>query len=198
MLKRVFLAATVVLSIITDLATAFNPLGESRQAAVLINDTVYVYGGDRQNITTTNLYAIDLSLPWNCSNTPWVDRTSDAGNFDVPLTGLHAMWPSPNGRSFYVWGGGNNLLKALAQSGFNQYDVVTRSWSRPSAIANMPQQRKEMSAAWTSTGVAYIWSGHGDKYTGISKFTLSHPPANAQTYYRCLSSRIFYEHSIRF
>ncbi|RUS27730.1 hypothetical protein BC938DRAFT_482815 [Jimgerdemannia flammicorona] len=167
MLKRAFLAATVVLSIIADLATAFTPLAEGRQAAVLIDDTVYVYGGERQNVTLTNLYTLDLSVPWSCSNASWVDRTSDAGTFDVPLTGYHAMWPSPDGRSFYVWGGENELRKALVQSGFNQYDVVTRSWSRPSAITNMPQQRMEMSAAWTSTGVAYIWSGYGGGNTGF-------------------------------
>ncbi|RUS29733.1 hypothetical protein BC938DRAFT_480306 [Jimgerdemannia flammicorona] len=152
--------------IMAYLSTAFTPKGSWAQTGLLLNNTIYVYGGNRTTETSSNLYALDVSHPWWCTNPAWVDRTSDAGSFAVPQTADNAMWPSADGRSFYVWGGGSILKTTLSQSGFAQYNVDTRTWSLPSAISNMSQQRREITAAWTASGIAYIWSGVTDVFTG--------------------------------
>ncbi|RUS32081.1 hypothetical protein BC938DRAFT_476333 [Jimgerdemannia flammicorona] len=168
MSKPTFLAIVTLLATIAHRATGFIPASQYNQAAVLINDTIYVFGGSiiRPYTTVKSLYSLDISQPWISTNPSWVDLTITTGNSTVPLSDSHAMWPSADGESFYVWGGGNSRGQPLLQSGFAQYNTVTRNWTLPSAIINMPQQRDYISASWTSSGVAYIWAGEGDYYTG--------------------------------
>ncbi|RUS31992.1 hypothetical protein BC938DRAFT_476549 [Jimgerdemannia flammicorona] len=142
-------------------ANTITSLGTAAQSAVLIESTIYVYGGEGDNGPISNLYTLDVSLPWETSSPPWYDRTSDAGTFTVPQVKSHAMWPSLDSNFFYIWGGSNEGEDSTkqAQNGFAQYNVVTRNWSLPSAIANMPQQRSDLTVAWNSSGFAHIWGG---------------------------------------
>ncbi|RUS34369.1 hypothetical protein BC938DRAFT_480948 [Jimgerdemannia flammicorona] len=70
-----------------------------------------------------------------------------------------------------IGGFSDDLLAIIECSdtfGFAKYNVVTKTWSLPSDYANVPQQRRLMSAAWTPSGVAYIWGGYSDVYSGES------------------------------
>ncbi|RUS29153.1 hypothetical protein BC938DRAFT_480985, partial [Jimgerdemannia flammicorona] len=141
----------------------FTPLAEYGHSSLLIKNTIYIPGGDHTTKTTvSSLFALDVSQPWPSIKPPWVDRTSDAGIVTTPISAFYAMFPSADGDSFYVWGGGNDDRKALIQNGFAQYNTVTRTWSLPSSIVNMPSQRRFVRAACTSSGVAYMWSGISD------------------------------------
>ncbi|RUS31045.1 hypothetical protein BC938DRAFT_478563 [Jimgerdemannia flammicorona] len=174
MSKHTFLAILALLATVAHLAAGFTPAPQYGQSAVLTNNTIFVCGGTRlinsQYVTVTNLYSLDVSQPWTSTNPPWVDLTDTTSSIAVPLSSYYAMWPSADNGSFYVWGGGNNLNRSLLQSGFSQYNIVTRIWSLPSTIANMPQQRRLLSAAWTSSGVAYMWGGQGDASNGQMVF----------------------------
>ncbi|RUS29622.1 hypothetical protein BC938DRAFT_480440 [Jimgerdemannia flammicorona] len=171
MAKPIFQILLVLLTVVSHRATAFTPLGQWAQTAVLIDSTVYVYGGSYlSNMGSKKLYTFDVSLPWTTTTPVWVDHTNDSGNSFAPLTSYQTMWPSNDNKSFYVWGGGNGFGVNLTESGFAQYHIDTKTWSLPSETAtiNVPQQRRESAAAITSFGVAYIWSGIGDSNTGVT------------------------------
>ncbi|RUS31640.1 hypothetical protein BC938DRAFT_477382, partial [Jimgerdemannia flammicorona] len=167
MAKPTYIVLPVMLAYVAQLATALNLTGQSAQSAVLINSAVYIFGGNVNKKTVANLYVLDVSQPWNCTSPAWSNYTSDT--IDVPHTMNNAIWPSPDNNSFYVWGGNNNNRKPLIRSGFSQYNVVTKTWSRPINNSNIPQQRGGIVVTWTH-GVAYIWGGKSDKFTG-DKFT---------------------------
>ncbi|RUS26652.1 hypothetical protein BC938DRAFT_484303 [Jimgerdemannia flammicorona] len=161
MSRFIFLALPVVLSMMAYPATAFTPPSRSIQSALLMDNTIYVQGGiDPAGNIVSNMYSLDVSQSWPCTNPAWADRTSDAGTFAVPATELKPMWPSADGKSFYIWGGASDNSAKLSQNGFAQYNVVTKSWSLPSSISNMPQQRFDLAVVLASTGVAYFWSGN--------------------------------------
>ncbi|RUS32009.1 hypothetical protein BC938DRAFT_476509 [Jimgerdemannia flammicorona] len=169
MTKPTFLALHVLLTAMAHLIAAFSPPGSVVQSAVLVNDIIYVYGGQGDGMqASSNLYTLDVSRSWTTSSPPWANRTSDAGTVSVPKVYANVMWPSSDGNSIYIWGGsgGYNVTKKLAQSGFAQYKIATRSWSIPSTIASTPQERYFATVAWTSFGKAYIWGGWTDVYTG--------------------------------
>ncbi|RUP51254.1 hypothetical protein BC936DRAFT_149188, partial [Jimgerdemannia flammicorona] len=168
MARTTFPALLPLISLIPYLVTAANPSGSWGQATVSINNSIYVHGGEGVSGTISNLYTLDSSQPWSTANPPWTDLTSNAGTFTVPQTALQAMWPAADGKSFYIWGGGNDYHITQAQSGFAQYNVITGTWSLPSAISGMPVQRKDLRAAWSSSGVVYLWAGWGDMYTGYT------------------------------
>ncbi|RUS31046.1 hypothetical protein BC938DRAFT_478564 [Jimgerdemannia flammicorona] len=177
MSKPTFLAIVALLATVAHVATGFTPAPQYGQAAVVIHDTIFVCGGFRlinsQYVVMSNLYSLNVSQPWNSTNPPWVDLTDSTTNTAIPLSGFYTMWPSTDNESFYVWGGGNHLNQTLPQNGFAQYNVTKRTWSLPSTIANMPQQRRLLSASWTSSGVAYMWGGRGDRFSGNSLFISS-------------------------
>ncbi|RUS35419.1 hypothetical protein BC938DRAFT_484023 [Jimgerdemannia flammicorona] len=169
MIKPTTLALPAFLAAMAHLITAFSPPGSIAQSAVLINDMIYVYGGQGDNVSaSSNFYTLDVSNSWTTTNPPWTDRTSDAGTVSVPKVFGNIMWPSSAGNSIYIWGGsgGYDATKKPAQSGFAQYNIATRSWSIPYTIANMPQERYFATAARTSSGKVYIWGGWADLYTG--------------------------------
>ncbi|RUP43936.1 hypothetical protein BC936DRAFT_150167 [Jimgerdemannia flammicorona] len=168
MARTTFLALLPLISLIPYLVTAANPLGSSFQAAVLINNTIYVHGGEGVSGTISNLYSLDTSQPWSTATPPWTDLTPNAGTFTVPQTSFHAMWPAADGKSFYIWGGGNDYYITQTQSDFAQYNVIAGTWSLPSAISGMPVQKRDLSVVWSSSGVAYLWGGLGDMYTGYT------------------------------
>ncbi|RUP43937.1 hypothetical protein BC936DRAFT_150168, partial [Jimgerdemannia flammicorona] len=174
-MARNTLALLLLISLIPYLVPAANPLGSVFQAAVLINNTIYVHGGEGVSGTISNLYSLDTSQPWSTTNPPWTDLTSNAGTFTVPQTSFQAMWPAADGKSFYIWGGGNHYYTIQAQSGFAQYNVVTGTWSLPSAISGMPVQKRDLRVAWSSSGVAYLWGGWSDIFSGYTtNSTTSH------------------------
>ncbi|RUS34370.1 hypothetical protein BC938DRAFT_480949 [Jimgerdemannia flammicorona] len=167
MLKHIF-RAFLLLLIVTVHVTGFTPVGRYGQSAVLIGNTIYVYGGGTDYASFSNLYALDVSQPWNSTNPApaWIDHTSDAGTFTVPAVEFHTMWPAADNSSIYIWGGGSSAMTTLPYNGFANYNVTTKTWSITSDSANVPQQRRFLSAAWTPSGVAYIWGGKGDQFTG--------------------------------
>ncbi|RUS34534.1 hypothetical protein BC938DRAFT_479846 [Jimgerdemannia flammicorona] len=177
MARTTFPALLPLISLIPYLVTAANPSGSWGQATVSINNSIYVHGGEGVSGTISNLYTLDSSQPWSTANPPWTDLTSNAGTFTVPQTALQAMWPAADGKSFYIWGGGNDHHITQAQSGFAQYNVITGTWSLPSAISGMPVQRKDLRAAWSSSGVVYLWAGWGD-ITYTTTWTLRNATGN--------------------
>ncbi|RUS34384.1 hypothetical protein BC938DRAFT_480822 [Jimgerdemannia flammicorona] len=167
MSRLIFLALPVALSMMAHPVIAFIPPARMYQSALLMDNTIYVHGGDDPagNIVS-NMYALDVSQSWPCTSPAWADRTSDAGTFSVPGTEFKPMWSSADGKSFYIWGGSSDPSVKLPQNGFAQYNVVTKSWSFPSYISNMPQQRSDVTVGLASTGIAYFWGGWGTYYTG--------------------------------
>ncbi|RUS35049.1 LOW QUALITY PROTEIN: hypothetical protein BC938DRAFT_476427 [Jimgerdemannia flammicorona] len=171
MTKTIFQTLLVFLAAMTHQATAFTPTTQWAQTAVLIDDIIYVYGGARSKINgITNLYTLNISQSWNTSAPAWADHSSDAGNFTVPKSAYHSMWPSDDEESFYVWGGGNSFSEKPKLSGFAQYNIANKTWSLPSgsAAVSVPLPRRETVASWTASSVVYIWAGLGDGDTGYS------------------------------
>ncbi|RUS22747.1 hypothetical protein BC938DRAFT_475199 [Jimgerdemannia flammicorona] len=164
MIKPTLLALPALLAVMAHPTTAFRPIGAIGQSAVLINGVIYLHGGLGMTNTQSNLYTLDVTMSWTTSSPLWTDRTYDAGVFTVPSVYKNVMWPSPDGSSFYIWGGASTSV--LAQGGFAQYKIATESWSTPPATGSMPQQRYQSSVTWTSSGKTYIWGGYANKFTG--------------------------------
>ncbi|RUS24674.1 LOW QUALITY PROTEIN: hypothetical protein BC938DRAFT_473245 [Jimgerdemannia flammicorona] len=163
MAKPTFVVLPVMFAYMAQLATTLNLPGQSVQSTVLINSAIYVFGGDVHLNTVANLYVLDVSQPWNCTTPAWSNSTNDTPDMLSAMD--NAIWPSPDNNSFYIWGGDNYDRKPLIQSGFAQYNVVNRTWSRPITNPNTPKQRAGIVAAWTQ-GIAYIWGGKSNEYTG--------------------------------
>ncbi|RUS13308.1 hypothetical protein BC937DRAFT_95524 [Endogone sp. FLAS-F59071] len=168
MARPTLLAFSVFLALLAHAAAYFTPIGEYASAGLLMNNVVYVYGGIRGTEGgLTNLYALDVSIPWTIAAPAWTDHSDDAGTVTLPATAYGSIFPAYDNQSFYIWGGGNSQDKTILQNGFAQYTPATKQWSLPTAITNMPtQRRKNFFADMKSSGVAYIWGGYANNSNG--------------------------------
>ncbi|RUS18316.1 hypothetical protein BC937DRAFT_88931 [Endogone sp. FLAS-F59071] len=168
MARPTFLTLPVLFALLAH-AAAYTPLPQWGQTALLLNNTIYVYGGETLTaVGLTSFFTLDVSIPWNISGPTWADHTSDAGTVTVPQVAFGTMFRAYDNQSFYIWGGGSTPNTTLLENGFAQYNFATKQWSLPSSIANMPMQRRSLNAVTSSSGVAYIWGGIGDSFTDVN------------------------------
>ncbi|RUS19448.1 hypothetical protein BC937DRAFT_87455 [Endogone sp. FLAS-F59071] len=148
---------------------SFTPQGQWALPSVLVNDTVYLYGGSRNSTIGTNTFiSLDLSRSWTTDSPPYTDRTAQASaQPNMPNTAYGVMFPSADNTSLWIYGGGSSKLAPLTHQ-FAEYSVKNQSWNvQPSYQGTLPPQRREAAVAWTQTGMVYIWGGVADNYTGI-------------------------------
>ncbi|RUS16835.1 hypothetical protein BC937DRAFT_90737 [Endogone sp. FLAS-F59071] len=164
MARSTLLAFSVFLALLARAAAYITPIGEFASAGLLMNNVVYVYGGTRgAQDGLTNLYALDVSIPWTIAAPAWTDHSGDAGTVTLPATAYGSIFPAYDNQSFYIWSGINSLGLTILQNGFAQYTPATRQWSLPTATTNMPTQgRRNFFAEMKSSGVAYIWGGYSN------------------------------------
>lgn len=146
---------------------SFTPQGQWALPSVLVNDTVYFYGGGSNSTLGTNTFiSLDLSRPWTTDSPPYTDLTAQASaQPGMPDTAYEVMFPSADNTSLWIYGGGNSNFLPLTYQ-FAEYSVHNQSWNvQPSYQGTLPPQRREAAVAWTRTGMVYIWGGVGDIYT---------------------------------
>jgi len=135
----------------------YTPIAGDGQTAVLIDRTIWVFGGQNEKAVDCNcLNSLDVSQSWPRAAPAWTNHSSDTNSSIAPQSSYHSMWVSEDERSFYVWGWAGNFV---------QYNVYNNFWSAPSATAGMPVWRYDLQAS-TYQGVAYLWAGYGDSYSG--------------------------------
>ncbi|RUS18522.1 hypothetical protein BC937DRAFT_88663 [Endogone sp. FLAS-F59071] len=106
------------------LAAATSPRQFGR--AVLLNKTIWVYGGQASygSAIMNTSSALDVSIPWFASNPPWIDRTSD-GNGIAPNNKNGIMFPTADQTGFYS-------LDYYGPNGANEfakYNSVIANWT---------------------------------------------------------------------
>lgn len=153
-MARSTLVFPVLLVFLAYTAAYITPSPLSGQVALLLNNTVYVYGSWSSYDV---LYFLDVSIPWNTTNPAWTNHTGDMGTILGPESPSSVIFPAYDNKSFYVWGGPSEYN--MSQPTFAQYTLATQQWSLPNATAGMPTQQSDTSAATSSFGVTYIWGG---------------------------------------
>lgn len=157
---------TISSSLSANTTAAFVPPARYAAGCLALNTTLYCYGGQLSSSITTNaLYSLDLSLNFSPTNASWSDRTSDGLLSSLPAVSYAAIFPSPDGVSFYIYGGGSSTGRVT--NDLMLYDPTARAWSNASGLFGEPQSyRRESSVVVSPAGRAWIWGGVSDVWTG--------------------------------
>ncbi|RUP15771.1 hypothetical protein BC936DRAFT_139575 [Jimgerdemannia flammicorona] len=155
----------------------FTPPPRDSGAAMLVNSTIWFFGGSLQPIggekaTTNSLFSLDVSRPWSISSPPWTDHSSDLTDQSLVYTrGKTTLQLDADGVTLWVYGGKSEPRNAsLANSNPTvRYDTMAHVWSSvpPSdnpAVLNLHSH----SAARDSQGVIFYFGGTVNNFTGWS------------------------------
>lgn len=165
-------------------------LGIYAHSAILVRNVLYVYGGEVQtsqntSVTQNNLYSLDLTLSFSEASPPWIESVA----MSVPPLSLFAMFPGPDGESFFIFGGGDSSDRPSPNILY-QYGVATKSWSMPTSTGSPPVPRKAMSAVYKpDTEDVFIFGGYTDASVGA---TMSGPLFYNQVYDLNLKNQNFW------
>ncbi|RUP46400.1 hypothetical protein BC936DRAFT_147004 [Jimgerdemannia flammicorona] len=159
----------------------FIPSGRNSAAAVLVNSTIWFFGGCVQNsdptlggpwVSSNSLFSLDVSRSWKTSSPPWTDHSSDLTNPSLVYTRCQStLQLGADGVTLWVFGGQTGLKNEnlTNRSPAVQYNTATHVWS--SVI--MPDNPVVVSlhghsSARNSQGVIFYFGGQSDASTGYA------------------------------
>ncbi|RUP43624.1 hypothetical protein BC936DRAFT_136929 [Jimgerdemannia flammicorona] len=116
------------------------PCSTMGQDAILLDKTVWVYGGQTLSaFGTRQLYSLDLFAPFDTNSPPWTDHTPDGAEV-APMAAFLNLFPSADRKGFFAYQGGANPYNGTIP--FALYNASTRSWTKPTSSGTAPLPRE--------------------------------------------------------
>ncbi|KAF9451905.1 hypothetical protein P691DRAFT_785787 [Macrolepiota fuliginosa MF-IS2] len=167
----------LVLSLFSELSVAYSPEPRWGQAAVVVNDALFVHGGktDRFNSysytsapNTNDLLYLSLSKPFDTASPPWelVGSSTNSSTPQGPAISWHTLsafngsgallfggQPGPNSLTVIVDGADSAILLDVADQSQPVWHPQAASW------AGQPIRRIYHSSATSLSGIVYIIGG---------------------------------------
>jgi hypothetical protein len=137
-------------------------------AALLVNATVWIFGGLSNTQATNGLFTLDVSVAWPTSSPSFSNFSSYAQN----ATSLFPRYASSmalgaDGSSLWIYGGTSNDSSVINADQFSVFDTQARSWSDPQQVypsfnGEPAPSAYAHSAVRNSKGVVYYYGGSPD------------------------------------
>lgn len=172
------LLALCLFQLLPTRTVCFTPVARDSAAAVLVNATIWVFGGCVASgvdyASSSSLYSLDVSQPWSTSSPPWTDHSSDLTNTSLVYTRCQSTLElEADNVSLMVFGGqAVNTGEVLTnKSPAVSYNTNTHAWSSVTVSNTAIMIVHALGAVRNSQGEIFYFGGQNDQYTGASSNT---------------------------
>ncbi|RIB28965.1 hypothetical protein C2G38_2137058 [Gigaspora rosea] len=147
----------------------FIPSPRAEQAALLVNNKIYVYGGVSEHTKLSDFFYLDISSSFfinNISSMPWVNITPSTG-LSVRTSSTACIYGKNMNQIVYIGG------DAIVGDNFTTvYDITTQQWSIPKTSASFILNRKLIQCVVSEDDI-YVYGGLENAYDMIKLDTLN-------------------------
>ena len=173
---RRYLAISGLQLLFVVVAICVTPPGNESPASLLLNNTVWVFGGHEESgpsdtiVTVYNtLYALDVSRSWPTSSPLWTLVGNSSLVFPRARTTLQL---GADGTSLWIYGG--MIQPGASTQGLSQvvrFDTSSRQWVAVNPTGANILALDGLSAVRNPQGVVFYFGGVSDVLTGSVGFT---------------------------
>ncbi|RUS30329.1 hypothetical protein BC938DRAFT_479541 [Jimgerdemannia flammicorona] len=155
----------VALTTQVSLAASISPASVN-SVAVLLKDTIWVYGGGRQGSNTFT--SLEVSSAWSVNSPPWNNKTKDVADIS-PLSVNSAIFLTVDNTSLYFYEEDltEDSIKS-AQQKLWKYDTIQTNWKIISSIDSNVRPLIHTPVIWDIFGTAWIWGGYNSENEFVS------------------------------
>ncbi|KAF0552267.1 kelch repeat protein [Gigaspora margarita] len=147
----------------------FVPSPRAEQAALLVNNKIYVYGGVNERTKLSDFFYLDISSSFiinNITSMPWVNITPPTG-LSVRTSSAACIYGKNKNQIVYIGG------DAIVGDNFTTvYDITTQQWSIPKTSASFTSNRKLIQCVVSEDDI-YVYGGLENVYDMIKLDTLN-------------------------
>ncbi|CAG8696950.1 9924_t:CDS:2 [Gigaspora margarita] len=141
----------------------------AEQAALLVNNKIYVYGGVNERTKLSDFFYLDISSSFiinNITSMPWVNITPSTG-LSVRTSSAACIYGKNKNQIVYIGG------DAIVGDNFTTvYDITTQQWSIPKTSASFTSNRKLIQCVVSEDDI-YVYGGLENVYDMIKLDTLN-------------------------
>ncbi|RUP50379.1 hypothetical protein BC936DRAFT_139427 [Jimgerdemannia flammicorona] len=155
----------VALTTQVSLAASISPASVN-SVAVLLKDTIWVYGGGRQGSNTFT--SLEVSSAWSVNSPPWNNKTKDVADIS-PLSVNSAIFLTVDNTSLYFYEEDltEDSIKS-AQQKLWKYDTIQTNWKIISSTDSNVRPLIHTPVIWDIFGTAWIWGGYNSENEFVS------------------------------
>ncbi|RIB02899.1 hypothetical protein C2G38_2255318 [Gigaspora rosea] len=152
MIKSFMLATIYLYYFIINGVNTFIPSPRAEQAAILVDNKIYFYGGISERTKLSDFFYLDVSTSFNITSMFWVNIT--------PITGLPARTASTvciygKDKNKIIYIGGTNIVGVNFTTVF---DTTTQQWSPLKTSTNFTRTRRLIQYVVSENDV-YVFGG---------------------------------------
>ncbi|RUO96663.1 hypothetical protein BC936DRAFT_141653 [Jimgerdemannia flammicorona] len=156
----------------------FTPSPRNSVAAVLVNSTIWFFGGCIPGstagswVSSNSLFSLDVSRSWETSSPPWTDHSSDLTDPSLVYTRCQStIQLDADGVTLWVFGGQSDVTSEnlTNRSPAVQYNTGAHVWSNVTMPSNpVVLGLHAHNAVRNSQGVIFYFGGQSDLTTGFN------------------------------
>ncbi|RIA83036.1 hypothetical protein C1645_880736 [Glomus cerebriforme] len=130
---------------------SFKPNQRTLHTVTLINDKLYIIGGNSSTGMLNDFFYLDVSASFNTQNLSWVDLSST--NAIVPQHyGAASVKGGANNDTLFLYGGFTTELRSPLYT----FDTQTNLWNIPTMAKNIPR-KSFLTGIIDNNGKMYLW-----------------------------------------
>ncbi|CAB5390363.1 galactose oxidase [Rhizophagus irregularis] len=138
--------------------TPYKPIGRSRHTATLVDDKLYILGGDYKSLEVgKDFFYLDVSVPFITQNLLWKDLSSIntvPSHYDAI-----SVNDGENNNRLFLYGG---IVNVTVTDFVYIFNPQNNTWSVPQITDNIPlifMKKSELTGIIDRNGKMYLWSG---------------------------------------
>ncbi|GBC04887.1 hypothetical protein RclHR1_05920007 [Rhizophagus clarus] len=132
--------------------TPYKPKLREGHTATLIDNKLYILGGDFGDNAGKDFFYLDVSVPFNTQNLLW----NDLSNINIIPSHYDctSVKGGANNNTLFFYGGDKHVTDFVYT-----FNSQSNSWSIPKIAGDVPINKFEMTGIIDHKGIMYLWSG---------------------------------------
>ncbi|CAG8508261.1 38171_t:CDS:2 [Gigaspora margarita] len=131
---------------------AFVPSSRAEQAAVLVNNKIYFYGGISEKTRLSDFFYLDVSTSFIITSMPWVNITPIMG-LPMRTSSTACTYGEDKNRIIYIGGS-----KIVGDNFTAIFDITNQQWSTPKTSKNFTTNRLLIQCIVSNNDI-YVYGG---------------------------------------